>query len=296
MEPEDKVSKDTNKSNSTTPKQKVVKTFMDDMTYALADGKDGIIKKIIHSEEQHEIEKRNLSPQSKKNKLLLFFGMLLLLFSAGLLVFFFQKREAPTVEVAKQFESIIFTDKNVLVELVDLKKNDIHKKVAEEVNKNTVKPREILGIYPTLNNAPVSLQKFIGTIEGNFTPTEENFVDDSFLMGAVKNDNKSNSFFILLKTRSVADIFGAMRTWEPKMFLDLHGFFGIELSPETKDLITKEFANGIIENKNARILYDAENKIVMAYIYANDNSVVVTNSENAVREIMFRLASSEIKK
>jgi hypothetical protein len=296
MEPEDKVSKDTNKTNSTTPKQKVVKTFMDDMTYALADGKDGIIKKIIHSEEQHEIEKRNLSPQSKKNKLLLFFGLLLLLVSAGLLVFFFQKREAPTVEVAKQFESIIFTDKNVLVELVDLKKNDIHKKVAEEVNKNTVKPREILGIYPTLNNAPISLQKFIGTIEGNFTPTAENFVDDNFLMGAVKNDNKSSSFFILVKTRSIADIFGAMRTWEPKMFLDLHGFFGIELSPETKDLLTKEFANGIIENKNARILYDADNKIVMAYIYANDNSVVVTNSENAVREIMFRLASSEIKK
>lgn len=295
MEPENKLPSDNNTSDSRTPKPKVVKTFMEDVTSALADGKDGIIKKIIHNEEQQEEEKRNSSPQSKKNKFFLFFGLFLLVLSFGSLVFFFSKREVPTVEVDKQFVPIVFTDKNVLVEIADLKKNEIQAKVLEQINANTIKPREIQGIYPIFNKAPVALRKFINTIEGNFVPNEMNFVDDNFLMGAVKNDNKTNSFFILIKMRSIADVFGAMRAWEPKMFLDLYGFFGIELSPDTKELLTKEFKDGIVENKNARILYDTNNKIVMMYVYPNENHIIITNSENAVREIMFRLASSDVK-
>jgi hypothetical protein len=79
------------------------------------------------------------------------------------------------------------------------------------------------------------------------------------------------------------------------MFLDLHGFFGVDLLPETKYLLTKNFENGIIENKNARILYDTDKNIVMAYVFADDNSIVITNSENAVREIILRLGASEVK-
>ena len=80
------------------------------------------------------------------------------------------------------------------------------------------------------------------------------------------------------------------------MFFDLHGFFGVEITPETKYLLSKEFENGIIENKNARILYDQDGKIVMMYILANNTSVVFSNTENATHEIVLRLASSEVEK
>lgn len=80
------------------------------------------------------------------------------------------------------------------------------------------------------------------------------------------------------------------------MFTDLHGFFDIAFSPETKYLLTKEFQDGIIQNKNARILYGNDNKIIMMYILADDNSVIIANKENAVREVILRLASSQIKK
>jgi hypothetical protein len=102
-------------------------------------------------------------------------------------------------------------------------------------------------------------------------------------------------FFILLKVRSTADIFNALRAWEGKMFFDLHGFLGINISSDTNYLLTKEFQDGIVENKNARILYDKMSKIVLMYIFADDNSVIITNAQNSAREIMLRLAGSQTK-
>jgi len=96
--------------------------------------------------------------------------------------------------------------------------------------------------------------------------------------------------------RSLTDIFDAMHSWEEKMFFDLHEFFGIDVTAETKYLLTKEFQDSIVKNKNARILYASDNQIVIMYILANDTSVVITNTKNAGEEIMLRLAASQIKK
>lgn len=161
------------------------------------------------------------------------------------------------------------------------------------------------GIYLTEDKTILGLRKFIALTRGNFIPGDNTlFVNDNFLLGIVNDQDKSavapamvgKDFFILLKVRSTADIFDALRAWENKMFFDLHGFFGVDISSETNYLLTKNFEDGVVENKNARILYDTDGKIVMMYVFANDNSVVITNTEGAAGEIMLRLGSSQIKK
>jgi hypothetical protein len=102
-------------------------------------------------------------------------------------------------------------------------------------------------------------------------------------------------FFILLKVRSTADIFDTLRAWEGKMFLDLHSFIGINLSPDTNYLLTKDFEDGVVDNKNARVLSDKDGNIVLTYVFAGEENVVITNSANALHEIVLRLASGEKK-
>ncbi len=102
--------------------------------------------------------------------------------------------------------------------------------------------------------------------------------------------------FILLKVRSFNDVFNPLRAWENKMFSDLHGFFGIPVNAYTSYLLTRGFEDGIIQNKNARILYNTEGKIVMMYVYADENSVIIANTEEAVKEVMLRLAASKVRK
>jgi len=281
---------------------KIVQTYTGDMAEVLENDKEGLVKKIIHGEKEHEEERENLSPESKKNKLFLYVGVLLIsLAVVTLSFFFFFKKEINTVPVKEQFTPIIFNDQSSFLEIFGLKKEEIMQAVLNQVNATEVKNGGVEGIYLTENKKIIGLRRFISLIKSNFTPGDNLlFVNDNFLLGVVNigvssTETNRKGFFILLKVREVADIFSALRAWEGKMLSDLSGFIGVNISSETNYLFTKEFQNGIVNNKNARILYDKDGKIVLAYIFADDNSVIITNTENAAHEIMLRLASAQKK-
>lgn len=277
---------------------KIVQTYAEDMAGVLAGGEGSMIKKIIHSEEEEERRKKNLSPESKKNKFFMIMGMVFILAALGVLLFLLFKKGPSKVPVEKQFTPLVFIDTESVLEVAGLKKDAIAEKVNEAVTGTKVKAGGVEGIYLTLDKTPVGLRKFVELIGGNFNPGNNTLVYDSFLMGVVKSSGQAapNGFFILLKMRSIPDIFDAMRSWEGKMFSDLHGFAGTAIAPETKYLLGKNFEDGVVENKNARILYDHEGNAVLMYVFADDNSVVISNTRDAVREIMIRLAVSQVGK
>lgn len=284
-------------------KNKLVQTYAEDMAKVIQDDREGLIKKIIHGEQEHEMEKKNISPTSRKNRFLLIMGLLFLSVSLGTLAFFFSEKENNTVPVGEQFIPIIFNDRSTFLEISGFNKERISQTMVNAVNTTTVKSGEVDGIYLTENKKIVGLRRFIDLIKGSFVPNSNPLlVRDNFLLGVVNSQNKetptasSKDLFLIIKVRSTADIFDSLRAWEAKMFSDLHGLFGFDITSGTKYLLTAPFQNSIVGNKNARILYDKDNNIIMMYVLADDDSVVITNTENAAYEIMLRLASSKIKK
>jgi len=282
-------------------KNAMVETYAEDMAKILESDTGGLIKKIIRGEERHEAEKKNLSPQSKKNRFFMLVSILLVFLASVVLSFLFLKKTTNTVPIEKQFVPIIFNDQSTFLEVSGLKKDDIEHTVLNEINATKVKNGGLEGIYLTENKQIIGLRRFITLIKGSFIPGNNLFfVKDNFLLGVVNTetppaDGASKGFFILLKVRSAADIFDALRSWEEKMFFDLYGFLGIDISNETKYLLTKNFEDGIVENKNARLLSDKDGNLVVMYIFADDNSVIITNSPESAHEIMLRLASSQKK-
>lgn len=290
-------------------KHKIVQTYAEDMAKAIEGDKEvGLIKKIIHGEEEHEIEKRNLSPESKKNKFFMIVSALLILLALAILSFFIFSKDVATVPVEKQFVPIIFVDRTDFLEVKGLSKEEVVQAVQNKVSGTTVKPGGVEGIYLRDGKKVIGLREFMTLVKSNFVLDNNDFVNDNFLLGVVNNTDRPASaeapagrdFFMLLKVRTLPDIFDSLRVWENKMFFDLHGFFGIDISSETSDLLTKGFQDSIVENKNARILYEKgeqeDKKIAMMYIFADDTSVIITNTPNAAHEIMLRLASSQVKK
>ncbi|MFA5791994.1 MAG: hypothetical protein WC884_03065 [Candidatus Paceibacterota bacterium] len=279
---------------------KIVQTYAGDMAEVIENDTEGLVKKIIHGEEQHEAEKRNLSPLSKKNKILMFVSILLIIFA--LIIFFsFFKKNTNIVDVEKQFASLIFNDQNSFLEILGFKKEEIIQTVLNKINTTKVKVGGVEGIYLTENKQIIGLRRFITLIKSSFSPGDNTlFINDNFLMGVVLSGLKSTSptagdFFILLKARSTADIFDALRKWEDNLLSDLHGFLGINISSDTNYLFNKNFEDNIIENKNARVLYDKDGQLVVMYFFADDNSVVITNTQNSAHEIMLRLISNRNK-
>lgn len=280
--------------NNESGKNKIIETYAEDMTKILEDDKSGLIKKIIHEQEVQEIEKKNLSPESTKNKIFAFLGSMLILLSFGTLFYFILKEDIPTtVSTERRFMSLIFHDASSFIEVKNLEQKEIIQNIFNTVSNTKVKSGGIEGIYLTVDKEFIGLRDFIARIKGNLVLNND-LVDDNFLLGVVNGTQKD--FFILLKTYSVPDIFEPLRAWEKKMFFDLHKFFGKEISPETKFLLTADFEDGVVKNKNARILYDENRNIIMIYVFANDNSVIITNTESAAEEIMLRLSYSRTRK
>ena len=279
---------------------KIVQTFAGDMAEVIENDKEGLIKKIIHGEEEHEEEKKNLSPESKKNKLFMSIGIFLFFIALVTLSFLFFKKDIGTVQIEQQSTPLIFNDKSIFLEVDALSKDEIIQTVFNQVNQTEVKIGGVEGIYLIENKKIIGFQRFSTLIKSNLVFDEANFISDDFLMGSMLIGLKSTSpkagdFFMLLKVSSILDVFNSMRTWEGKMFSILHGFFGINISSETNYLFTKEFQDGMVENKNARILYDQNENIVLMYVFADDNSIIIANSEPVVHEIMLRLASAQKK-
>ena len=282
-------------------KNKVIQTYAEDMAKVIEDDKTGLIKKVIHEQEEQEIKKRNLSPDSKKNKFFIFASLLFILTGFSILFYFMLSREVPSVPIERQFIPLIFNDKSTFIEVQDLTRENIIQSILNGVNATKVKLGGVEGIYLTYNKKVVGLREFIKLIKANFQPKDDVLIYDNFLMGVVNTESEvasetSKDFFILLKARSTDDIFDAMRVWEKKMFSDLRGFFGVDLTLTTKNLLTANFEDGIVENKNARVLYNSDKDIVMMYVFANDTSVIITNTKKTAREIMLRLSLSQIKK
>ena len=280
------------------PPHAVVETFATDMADVIGNDTEGLVKRIIRREEDKETNKKNVSPESTKNKAYMFMGILLLILAVALSVFFFiRKQRDQVVPVQTQTKPLIFSDKSTVFEISGIQKDQIAQEVFNESTNTTVKAGGVEAMYPTEKEQAVGLRKFITAIGSHFSPVDNtDFVSDNFLLGVVKNQANTSAdsgtgFFILLKVRSATDIFNSLRAWEPNILNDLHGFFGIDLTTSTQYLFVKPFEDGIVENKNARILYDQNGNQVLMYIFADNNSVIVTDSISAAQEIILRLGS-----
>ncbi len=274
---------------------KSVQTYAEDMARAIKSNEGGLIKKIIREQEEHEAQKKNLSPQSQRNRTFMVVSILLVILALGAIVFIvIFRQQFFTVMVAPRPTPIIFTDQNQFLEVGGLTKDKIAQIVLNKVQTTKVKVGGVEGIYLTNNKIALGFKGFLNSIKANIDQRKIVFVNDNFLMGVVNKQAKS--FFILLKVRSFADVFEGIKSWENKMFYDMHGFFGMDISADTNYLLTKDFKDGVINNRNARILHDKDGKIVIAYVYANNTSLVITNTEEAVNEIMLRLSTGTVAK
>ena len=285
-------------------KNKVTRTYAEDMARVIESDQGGLVKKIIHEQEEKEAEKRNLSPESRKNKLYMFSSVVFLFLALLTMVFFLTKKDINTVPVERQFTPIIFNDKSFFIETADLSKDKIIESVLTEIRETKLKEGGLEGIYLTRNKEVLGLRDFLNILKSNLILPGENLISNNFLLGLINEEGRPASvdvlagkdLFILIKMRSVADIFDILRTWESKILYDLRGFFGVPISPDTNYLFTKNFEDGVVENKNARILYDKDGRIIIMYVFADDTSLVIANKREAVREVIFRLSGSQIKK
>ncbi len=270
--------------------KKSIKTYAEDLAGAVENAKGGAIKKMIEEQEGIEKQEENLSPESNKNKMLMLLSALFVILAFGVIFFLIKsKGQIPSPVQSDQSAQIIYTDKNQFLKIDDLSKDEIIQSIKNEVSAADVKQGGIEAIYLTENNQVVGFKRFMELIRSNVPPEVLAYTNDNFMIGVWNGETQA--LFILLQVDSFTDIFPGMKIWENKMFFDLHGLFGTEISTETNYLLSKDFENSVAGNKNARALYDKDGKMILEYVFANETSVIIIAQNEAVKEVMLRLSN-----
>ncbi len=268
-------------------KHKAVTTFTEDMTRVLEGDQGGIIKKIIHEEEQREKEKTNFSPQSRKNKLYMLSGVTMITVALSIFLYSLLSRPSNTVIIPEKVAPALYTDKSFYLEIDGLTKAGIGSSILNEVAKAELPINGVETIYLTENKRVIDLRRFIEVMELSFVPGDTALVSDTFVLGVVNTEPRTP--FILLKMRTMPDIFPALRAWEDKMSVELKEIFKGMPSNLT-------WNDGIVGNKNARMLSGTEGNEFLMYVFADNHSVVFSQNQKGAGEIMLRLLQSEIRK
>lgn len=271
-----------------------VQTFTKDMAKVIEGAEGGFIKKIIHEQEANEERKKSLPKEGRRNITFLIVGACLIIFALAFLFFLATHKKENTLNVSNSSQPLIYSDQSSVLEISELSRDEIIETILTETFVSELKTDGIKAFYFSNNKNIIGLREFLKLIKSNFAIENNKFLEDNFLLGYLNNENKD--LFILMKIRSLSDVFENLRQWENKMFLDLHRFWSISITPETEYLINKNFEDGIIQNKNARILYDNDGQIVMMYVFTTENSLVISNNEKLIAEIILRLSSSKLKK
>ena len=174
------------------PKTVLVETYAEDMASVIGSDAGSMVKKIIHSEEEHEAEKQNFSPQTKKNKIFMLVGFLLLVLALALTLFLLSiKKTYNTVPAQPQITPLVFTDKSTSLEIAGFKPADIAQAVFSEISNTDIAPGDVEGIYLTENKQAIGLRRLI-TLIGNHFISDSNplLVSGQFSNGSGKKFSK----------------------------------------------------------------------------------------------------------
>ena len=288
-----------NKNNDTLEvPRKGVHTLTNDIAHEAVAGTPGTIRAIIDAEEGREIEKEHLKVGYSVNQLYMIFGFIALILSAGLLYYFLffiaVKDNSGASQFTQDAKNMFLVDKSASIELAGLNKTKTLKTIVDASEKVFLPPEQIQVFNLTEDSRQISLARFLEITEANVSLPEGNIFSSDFMFGVFSSEG--NHPFFILKVKSMNDAFPTMRAWENKILNDLGQIFNYEISPDNQYLLTKDFQDDIVQNKNARVLYDDLGSIVMMYVYLDDTTILISNYAGIAGEVIERKSSSNIRK
>ena len=139
---------------------------------------------------------------------------------------------------------------------------------------------------------------------------------------------ETNEPFIILRAANYDSVFAGMLEWERTMYADLGDIIlkqggvsntnknlpkeeltststgtttqskTLSKATTTKAVVLSEydtpFVDRVISNNDTRVLYRPNGDIAFFYTFFNKNTVIITTSEQTLREIIYRLTSGKI--
>ena len=282
---------------------KTIHTYTSDMADAIRENETSVIKIALAEKEKREREEiYKQAAGTKTSKFFLFLGGTILILGAIAGSYFLYKKSstAPTSSgpVMKDVERFISYDDKSYVDVTENKnQNDLFNSLKGDLEKGG-KEGSIKEIFLTQKvnniNQLLSLDGLMSLANIGAPAPLVRTLDEEYMVGTYTKAEKPH-LFLIFKIKDYNQSYAAMLEWEKTMLRDMFVLFNIDVSADSETLFEKPWRDIIINNKDARILYDKEGKEMLYYIFPNKTTFIITDNQDAIKEISLRLLAKTTK-
>jgi len=211
------------------------------------------------------------------------------------------QKERPVVVGTESVNTIIPADakKEVDVSLVD--PDRLLSALADDRKNTALSLGKILVFYFTEKKDGVKSlirsDQFLALIGAKAPASFIRSIGREFLLGLHAFDG--NQPFLILKTASFQQAYSGLLAWEKDLAIDLSPLF-TEPEPASSAestetiLAASGFADGVLKNRDVRVLRNNAGKIVLLYSIIDKDTIVITTNEYTFAETLSRLTTKQL--
>lgn len=275
---------------------KTVRTYLGDMANTVRENEISVIKVALAEQNKHEREDLYRQIEGSPTKKVFWFigGLFFIALSVYGVYFVLNKKAAENLPAPIIEQSIISYDTTSNLEIINL--NDLTQQLIDAKNE-------------TANGAGIkSISLFKKDIVSGLdrkVDTDEIFTDlnlsapgslirsftNSYMIGFHGTDKPHP--FIIFQTKDYEYSYAGMLEWESSLASDMSALFELAISGSKLDDL--QWKDVIINNKDARVLFDENNKPILYYLFADKENLIIADNENTIKEIISRLMIKNIK-
>lgn len=191
----------------------------------------------------------------------------------------------------EKMKSIVSPDSKIILNVTNKNRSSIISAIKTEISKPQQEKtlKEIILTKTTENTiSKVKAGEALQTMEISVPDILSRSISDEWMLGVYSGIGEQKSLFIITTNNFFQNTFAGLIQWEKTMPQDLKEY--LYSASDIKDFtIRGQYKDKIIKNKDVRE-YVAENgHISFLYSFISNDKLVITNSENALEEIITRL-------
>jgi len=290
---------DTQKNNL-----KTVRTYMSDMADTVRENEISVIKVALAEQNKHERDDvyRQMEGTPTK-KIFWVIGGIILIAGAvyGTYYVLSQKaKEDVKVQVVKD-ESIISYDGTSPIDVTNTNdltgKINTFKKDTSITNKdNSIRlislEKEVNGVKEKLEIKDIFSEMRFGAPSSLVRSLNPLYMLGTYTKNGGDNDPR---LFLIFQIKDYEYTYAGMLEWEATLASDMFDLFNFNTKENKLQISERTWKDIIINNKDARVLLNEDGKPILYYMFVDKNNLIITDSIDAIKEIVSRLMLKNIK-
>lgn len=298
-----------NKKQQNTPeknKKTLLHTYLSDMADVVRENKISVTKIALAEQkarERGDYYNRNVE-KPKKKFIYVLSGIIILVLAVGISYFSIKKSNKISIppKIVEESNSLISFDSKTTIDVTTAtNKNDMVSFIKPEIKSDEI-PQTIKEIILIQKNSEgssekINLSNLLSLLNVTAPGSLLRSFSDSYMLGtyATKSAYDRSHLFLIIKVNDYNQAYAGMLEWEKTMLSDLLNFFQINIGDTGSYLLEKPFKDIVIKNKDVRILYSNAGADILFYLFADKDTLIITDSKEAITEIIDRIIISQTK-